>query len=87
MSTKKGSATAASLPKQKEAKNFTQAIDEVRDDKKFSKRATELLGIIIVARILVVLVITPIQNMTWNRKNTFEVSSRKSYQNSMVKTY
>jgi hypothetical protein len=50
------------------------AIREVRDDIKFSKRATELLGILIVVRLLVVLVVTPIQNMTWNRKNSFDVS-------------
>ena len=77
MSTKKGTGASAAPPKQKESKDVVQAIEEVRDDKNFSKRASVVLGIIIVARILVVLVITPIQNMTWNRKNKFEVSSRK----------
>ena len=56
----------------------SKAIREVRDDIKFSKRATELLGILIMVRLLVVLVVTPIQNMTWNRKNTFDVSPFKN---------
>ena len=51
-----------------------QAIEELRDDVKFSKRATILLGIILLIRVLIVLVITPIQNKTWNRKNAFDVS-------------
>ena len=51
------------------------AIREVRDDIKFSKRAIELLGILIMVRVLVVLVIAPIQNLTWNRKDTLDVNA------------
>jgi predicted nucleic acid-binding Zn ribbon protein len=51
----------------------SEAIQEFRDEIKTSKRATEMLGIVIVIRILVVLVITPVLNKTWNRKDTFDV--------------
>ena len=52
----------------------SEAIQEFRDDIKTSKRATEMLGIVIVIRVLVVLVIIPILNKTWNRKDAFDVS-------------
>ena len=70
MATKKKEVTG---PKKTEAEKVISVGEEVRADIKFSKRATELLGILLIIRLLVVLVITPIQNKTWNRKNTFDV--------------
>jgi hypothetical protein len=57
-----------------EDEGIVKAAKEIRKDARFTKRAFELLGIILIARVLVLFVVTPIQNMTWNRKNSFDVS-------------
>lgn len=49
-------------------------IEEIRNEVRTSKRATELFGIVIIIRLLIVFVITPVLNKTWNRKNSFDVS-------------
>jgi hypothetical protein len=55
---------------------ISSAIQEIKEETKFGQRARVLFGILIVVRALIVLVITPVQNMTWNRKNAFDVSHR-----------
>ncbi len=56
------------------SKRSSSAIEKAEGEIRFSKRVKELIGILVAVRVLIVLVITPIQNFTWNRKNAFDVS-------------
>ena len=50
-----------------------ESLPEIGENEKFSKRATDLLGIIVATRLLFVVVVAPISYYFWNRKGSFDV--------------